>query len=637
MSPIALTPPGNPPTPFAKTGADTVAAGSSTPPSRRHEVEASRALEQVVGPAALAHPAATAATKQVLARVLAVLSWAYPKTPIDLPKLLGAALPEGRRAALGVAVQLGDVAPQDVMAALETGGPQTWISMIRRTEGVLAPLLHQLAVRAEASPAFAARLQNELGMAPQLLIERRWAVVDDDGDDDPMAFFCPPPSSPVADISAMRRRPAPHEATHGRLWSDAALTPAPGDLARRYLQRVGASLLAAGAPVASRVGVDGQLAYELPEALGTLRFRAQSAHPWHQEARRHGMHTAVSISGTTYRLLWMARLLGGNDEAHIHGFTLALLGHMVPRHHAYHEVMSAAAEHGFPYAPGLAGMRAMARRLAVDERPRAASTTLLDLPDALIERIVARGRSADLPHILLATRALSQAALRQNDLPSGRDQVLRRLRASAGRDQVLSLLHSPWASRLLSGIDHLPLARRGLAARDLTTLAGLLSHVKSLSLDGNALGDPEPGLPRWPRAFAPQPSMRELTALSLRDVGMAEVPEALAGLPRLAHLVLDDNALGSLPSWLGELAALRTLSAASANLSRVDVAGARGLAPRLEELNLAYNPELSTWPLVPGAGLKLRRLSLYGTSVLVAPRSQWPAGLAQTNPLDEMA
>ena len=90
----------------------------------------------------------------------------------------------------------------------------------------------------------------------------------------------------------------------------------------------------------------------LPLTEGRFGKRAKADSDWAKQAAAAQMPLSAGISGTTYRLMSLFYDLGG-DRGMSDNLRLACLGYLVPMHHSFHEVMSAAVEGGSSvYMPG---------------------------------------------------------------------------------------------------------------------------------------------------------------------------------------------------------------------------------------------------------------------------------------------
>lgn len=106
------------------------------------------------------------------------------------------------------------------------------------------------------------------------------------------------------------------------------------------------------------------------------------------------------------------------------------------------------------------------------------------------------------------------------------------------------------------------------------------------------------------------------SALSLADLGLAQLPESLRTLKYLTQLDLSGNQLAELPEWLGELTALEGLVLRGNRLTQLPVS-LTGLS-RLTQLDAADNRLLQVAPELAGMP-RLAAIELRGNPHLLVP------------------
>ncbi len=316
----------------------------------------SRAMEKPLAEVAATHPSAIRAAQTTLLRAKQFVDFATANC-LPAAKIFGSFTDEKERTGNRFN-QTGDIDSNKVDEAIEHGNLREHMCMLGNSQSTISRAMYDVGARAERDPEYAVAVQRATG-ADVLAIVVRYRATKAAGR---------PPEQFLHALEGTESEKQPHMRASafgprkaGR-FSDFPFTPPLSDREKAHLNAWRTEQEAKGVAVPTRKDAHGYESFLLPQEDGKTLYRPKSDHTWHKRSNDERMSTRVSISGTAYRLMHMNKLLGANLEHSAH-FRLALLGHVTPYHHTYHEVMSASVEMGMQYTPGVEGMRTHAQMI----------------------------------------------------------------------------------------------------------------------------------------------------------------------------------------------------------------------------------------------------------------------------------
>ena len=343
----------------------------------------SRAIEKPLAEVAATHPQAAQAAHLTLQRVRKFVEIASPGLPAA--KIFGSFTNEVDRTGHRFN-QTGDIDPTQVDEAIKHGNLREHMCMLGNSQPIIARAMYNVGARAENDPTYVSTVQRDTG-ADVASIVARYQVFKSTGR---------PPEQFLHALEGTESVKQPHMRMSGvgprksGRFSDFQFTPPLSEREKAHLDAWRVIQEANGVAVMTRKDSDGNEIFLLPQEDGKTLFRPKADHTWHKQSNDHRMSTRVSISGTSYRLLHMNVLLGATPE-HSEYFRTALLGHVTPYHHTYHEVMSASVEVGMVYVPGIESMRQHAQSI-LDSY---SDETNVKTRDALIQKLSSVRRYED--------------------------------------------------------------------------------------------------------------------------------------------------------------------------------------------------------------------------------------------------